>query len=527
MSRSYQPLLVLLVLTLVVRLACVLLIQEAPVIEGSEYGRIAENICEGNGYKGLLPGPELMLPPLYPSAMAGVMWVTGKDSVFSGRLVSLLASLIIVAALYSICLKLWGTRAALLAGILASLAPLMVLSGVTMFSETLQAALLALALLWMLSALDGHALAALATGLTLGLAYLARVESLPLAMVVIIGMVITVGRRNSWGSSAQIGALALGGFLLGALPYALFVEKHTGEYAVAGKSARVFLTIERFAEGMDLPQANYGLSKDGAVEGPWLEPNKPFTGPSAGEILSRSTGSLVSNWFSNAVKVLGRLLIGKGPSSIVLLLLAFYALTRREGLHGDAPTLYTCLALGLTTLGIAAFYKVLVRYTIPLSIPLFIAAARGAQCLLERRISWSLGAIASISFILLLTISSGLFMGMGEFRESQEDPTPLCTAASSLLQDDDSPKVKRILCSDSRVPYFCREPWEWVPLPQTSDELALRSWAHRNDAQYLVVTQRDLEERLAPWFRLSEPPSWMTLLEHSAGNAYVAFRLYP
>ncbi|MEE2713844.1 MAG: hypothetical protein VX913_13825, partial [Planctomycetota bacterium] len=63
-ARRSRDLGLILLLALAARVLRIVLVADVVETEGSEYGRIATNLLQGNGYVGLIEGPELMLPPL-------------------------------------------------------------------------------------------------------------------------------------------------------------------------------------------------------------------------------------------------------------------------------------------------------------------------------------------------------------------------------------------------------------------------------------------------------------------------------
>jgi len=56
--------------------------------EGAEYTRIAANLAAGNGYVGLMGGPQLVDPPLYPMLIRAGLFFT-HSAVASARAVSI------------------------------------------------------------------------------------------------------------------------------------------------------------------------------------------------------------------------------------------------------------------------------------------------------------------------------------------------------------------------------------------------------------------------------------------------------
>lgn len=517
-----RPLVVILTIAAILRTVCVFAFTDAIEIEGSEYGRIASNLMEGAGYEGLLDGPELMLPPLYSFAIAGLSTVTGLDVSLSARLVSLLASLVAIWAVAAIGRDVFSRRAGWIAGAWIALSPAGILAGSAAFSEMLQTALLAVALRATLHALRGRTIAAAAAGLTFGLAYLARVETLPLAVAAILLAGAHRWRTEGAGKGAATGLLMGAALLAGMLPYALYVREHTGEVSVAGKAARVFLTIERFASGMSLPEANYAIDGDGAPQGPWLSPNEPYEGPSAATILARSPGPILLHVLDQGATCGLRLLTGKGVSSVLVLFLAWLAWRLRTGNETESAFLAILAATAAAAFAMAIVYKPLIRYTVPLSIPLYLAAARGLELWLPRLAGrhWESILVAGV----VLSLCTGFVTGFGEFQEGYQPSEGLRAAAAELRGARDG-GAARVMAADSRIPFLAGSPWMWVPLPKAPSAEALAAYAKSRGVEWIALGGRDAEERLAPWLSIEGPPGNWTLVARTANPAIWIYRL--
>ena len=495
-------------------------------IEGSEYARIAENLLAGKGYVGLLDGKELMLPPLMSMATALVSFLSGLEPAFSCRFVSLASSLVAIVVAADLGKRIWNERVGLIAAFLFGFAPLLVLSGTAAFSEMLQVCLLLLAMRAAIDALNGNIIATFACGITLGFAYLARIESLPAAALTIL--VISVARLRQSGKAAGLTCLCLLtlSFLLGALPYALYVHEQTGSVSVAGKAARVFLTIERFAAGQELGEANYAIAADGTPEGPWLSPNAPYDGPDALTILRRSTGSVLGHMARNAAEVSFQLLSGKGLSSVFLLMFAGFALRdhikRREIW---IPLLLLGVAAG--SFAMAILYKVLLRYSLTLSIPIFLLAARGCDLWLLKHRGTTRPKIAALPALAYFSLFGIVFLGPGEFREGFESNRGMLQATQVLRDHAKGVPSLRLMASDSRLPHLCGPDWTWIPLPHARSPEAFFQFARSTQASFVVLSTSDERTRIAAWAnQMGEQTHW-DLVGRVESHGLSVYRLRP
>ena len=128
----------------------------------------ASSIAEGQGH------PGSWRPPLYPTFLAGVFALFGKDP-GAARIAQIVLGLLTVAMVHTIASARRGTTAGLLAGLLCALAPSQVHYGHFLWSEGLLAALV-MAFFWAADAWDrrGSLWRLALAGLALGLSALTR-----------------------------------------------------------------------------------------------------------------------------------------------------------------------------------------------------------------------------------------------------------------------------------------------------------------------------------------------------------------
>jgi hypothetical protein len=523
-----RDLALILLLALTVRVLRIVLFTSVVEVEGSEYGRIAENLLLGQGYVGLLPGHELMLPPLYSVCIAVMSLFTGGDLVLAGRTVSLCAGLITVCALYILALRQGGRVIARWTGVLAACLPILVSTSAAVFSESLLVGLLAVAVLLLWEAIrTGSVAVSFLCGLVFGLGYLARIESVCLAPGAALVLLVagrgghTPARRRGW---ARTIALLLG-FLIAALPYPVYLYSVLGEVEVAGKSARVFATIERYSHGLSFFEANYTIDAAGRPEGPWLHPNDPFEGPSALTILERSAGAIAVHFAKNIVRTGWLLVTGTSATSLLILVACFLA-WRRPGRTRETRALDMFLLwLAVYTCTVAAVYKVLGRYLTPLAIPAVLWGTQGLFESIRRRGLWhplqNPGRVRLVgTLILALSASRGLIHG-AEFDEASGKGNASVLEMGTWLRERPQ---ERIMADDSRVPFY--GDWTWAPLPVAPNEEALVRYAATEGTRYVCVKLSRALARPGPW--LTEAgTSRLRLVHRSSRGDRAIFEIVP
>jgi len=151
-----------------------------------EYHTLAVNLLREHRF--YLPDPrpgwQTRRTPGFPVLLAGIYAVTGP-SPYRAAAVLVLFSLATCAVTYALGRTLFGARAGILAGLLMALSPSAVLYAGAILTDTLHAALLALAMLAVVySSMSPHPKRFITAGLALGAAILVRPASLYLPLVV-------------------------------------------------------------------------------------------------------------------------------------------------------------------------------------------------------------------------------------------------------------------------------------------------------------------------------------------------------
>jgi TRAP-type C4-dicarboxylate transport system permease small subunit len=232
-------------------------------VDGTEYARLALNLLSGNGYVGMDAIPHLGLPPLYPILIAGITALI-KNAELAGRIVSLILGTATLLPVFLLAKLLFNRRTALLSLFFTAVYPLTVLSSAAVLSEAAYTFFFIWGLyLFGLIIYRNELRWSPLLGLCLALAYLIRPEAyifLGLYFLIIIFSIL----RNGHGKAKLViyPLLMIIVFLLCALPYVLFIYKHTGHLALEGKSSVGYLYMVRAGQGQNYHEIMYGLNED-------------------------------------------------------------------------------------------------------------------------------------------------------------------------------------------------------------------------------------------------------------------------
>jgi 4-amino-4-deoxy-L-arabinose transferase-like glycosyltransferase len=174
-----------------------------PDSDADQYLRIARSLARGQGYSLIYPQlerhPTAFRPPLYPTLVSLQMQVTGTDSLWGVRLLSLLLGVAVVGLLGWFALQIAGPVAAAVAGTAAALSPQLIANDTVSLSEPLSLVLLMAVLILL------HERRPLACGAAAGLLLLTR----PNAYLVVAVMAVALWRTVGWRRAAAATAISL------------------------------------------------------------------------------------------------------------------------------------------------------------------------------------------------------------------------------------------------------------------------------------------------------------------------------
>lgn len=506
---------------------------DQPVVltEGTTYVTIAHNLLAGRGYVGILGGREPFVPPLYPWLIAAGAAITGQG-VTSARLVSWLAGVALVPATFWLGYQLFDRRSGLWAALLVAGMPLLIEYSSLEWSETLYALLLVLglALGWQARRSGRWQIAALA-GLSLGAAYLTRIEGALAAGVMVLWLLIAryPSRRRRW----QVLVALVGSFALVALPYVVWLSSALNRPAWESKSGLNFVIAQRMAAGISYVDAAYGLDEAGRPTGVFLERSARLVEnpPAAAESV---------NWLARvtllrqgAVQVWLELRLYLMSPLVLLAVVAGAAVTvlpsfRRRGWHWSSVFLGSFILPALLVIMVVP--QVYTRYVVPL-LPLWLVWAGVALASVQggiiawlvrrrgdhpRRAAGWIGTAAACAIAVVLLWSLPRSSTVTARRAVDVDQQ----RAGVWLAQHAGQSQPRILAVHSQVPFYADG--IHVPMPNGTPAQVL-AYAEENAVDVIVTSPRKLagRPRLAAWRSGAELPApWHVVYrdEQAAGG---------
>ncbi len=269
MIRRGRALVVFLALAGALRLLALLTVGNAVELHGDEgqYWDAARSLADGRGY------PGSARPPAYPLFLAAAIRLAGP-SFQAARLLQIPLSLAVVALVFDLTWRRFGSTAACWSGLLAALSPTLIHYTHYLWAETLLAALLLLALRVLDAfASTGRRSLLLLAGVVVGLATLTR--EMCLAWVPFLGLWIALRPRPMRRLSNV--ALLLLGVALPILPWTLRNHDLHGTFVLVS-TTRWYPTAEgnllasqndlasRVASVRELRRAYYGNGDELARE---------------------------------------------------------------------------------------------------------------------------------------------------------------------------------------------------------------------------------------------------------------------
>jgi len=244
--------------------------------EGAEYTRIGVNLAADKGYVGLMGGPQLVFPPLYPMLIRTGLFFA-HSPVASARAVSIAAGTLLVPLVFLIVSAAYERRSAWIAALISGLHPFLIGFSASTYADCLYTTLLAGIVYFALLSLRLPPIRCfIALGSLLGLAYLTKAEMIAEIAVlpVLISAVGAWKHRLKYALSGAALVLACSALL--ASPYVAYLSRHAHHLRLEGTSEETFVLTSRLNAGMDIYRAENGLSDTGQQEGPLLSTQYVF-----------------------------------------------------------------------------------------------------------------------------------------------------------------------------------------------------------------------------------------------------------
>jgi 4-amino-4-deoxy-L-arabinose transferase-like glycosyltransferase len=229
--------------------------------DGVYYIRAAEAFYRGDFFGGL----QSVYPPGYPLLIAAIYPLTG-DWELAGQMVSLSLGVGILFPLYWMFRSLFSEKVALLSCYLAAVSPFLTLYSAHVRSETPYLFFSALALYHFLTGIQRRSRGDfLWGGLIAGCAFLIRPEALGYLLIVPGVLVLRWLRQKKIGLAWSLWSMSLlvGGFLVFALPYIVYLSIDTGRFGAVSRKAGVTLGINLKESGIldEEDLARYGAAE--------------------------------------------------------------------------------------------------------------------------------------------------------------------------------------------------------------------------------------------------------------------------
>ncbi len=203
---------------------------------------------------------------LYPFAAVPFGLIYG-DAEAGLRLLSILSGAALVIPSMVIAKRLWGSRAALFAGLLIALHTNLLLYSAAAMTESFFSLLIMLALLSFLGAVrDGGRRGVMLAGLLLGLACLVRHEAQILLVVPLVFLLAGAGGhgpRRPAAARIVSSLLLVLFFVLPMIPHAFLIHEKTGRWFVQSKASVNLSSPLIWDEGLERERYVYTLNEDG------------------------------------------------------------------------------------------------------------------------------------------------------------------------------------------------------------------------------------------------------------------------
>jgi 4-amino-4-deoxy-L-arabinose transferase-like glycosyltransferase len=479
-------------LALIVRVAALVAIQGSGVIDndGTEYARVMENLRAGLGFTGMRGVTMTPFPPLYSFLIGLVALVTPNDEL-AGRLVSLLAGVAFVVAVFLITETLFGRWAAVMAGLLSAFVPLFVTMSTAVLTDQSYVTLMAFGLYGLLTAYRRRSVvAALLAGLCFGLAYLLRPEALFLgAASAFVAFALSLSLRASTRRAAALLGVCLASMALVAAPYVAYSSLSQGKPTFEGKLGINYLIGVRLLKGMPYNEAAQAIGDDLTPYGPELDEPISFPHPSLGQRLAFARA--VAPWQARSVaETIASKRDGLTPLGLLLALFGFF-----RALKGRSRVALVAIVVTLSAVSFASLLAVgqyAPRYGLLILAMTVPFAAKGAYDVISwfilkarlRRKSRALtAAFGAAAVVLAVWSSAGLAL---DIRGDARDYLPLEKEAGMWLGAHDSDRAKAIMATSMIVGYYAHGTVVQMPFTRSAS-VALAYLAKKNPAYVEVL----------------------------------------
>jgi 4-amino-4-deoxy-L-arabinose transferase-like glycosyltransferase len=230
--------------------------------DGVGYAFVGKNLFSGKGLS-LRGGPELIHPPFYP-ILIGLFWFFTHNLEYSGQMVSIIATALLVIPIYYLAKQMYGRKVALVCAGFTIVFPPLVYGSTEIRCEPLYTWLLmsSVALNWQTLRSTNIFWASL-TGLMIGLAYLTHsigIIFIPIFIIFLLFSRFFISRPTKKLILAKV-VLLLASFIIVSLPYWVFLHRHTGKWLISGNTAYIQFS-EAHLSGGNLEKDSFIFSEE-------------------------------------------------------------------------------------------------------------------------------------------------------------------------------------------------------------------------------------------------------------------------
>lgn len=316
------------------------------------------------------------------------------------RLLSVICGGAVVVPCMLLARRLWGDRAALIAGVLVALHPTLIQFSTAAMTESFFTFFIMTALYLLVRFLqDGGGWVPLFCGVVLGFAYMARQEA-QFILVLFVVVLLLRPRGVSRGRRIARAALLTAFFVLATLPHVLLLRAKTGRWTAGSKAAVNLSSPLIWEDTLERERYVYGLDESGTerrIE--TIGAENPVV------MLWRRRSMVVSRYLPNLTR--GAAHMPGLLATPFLLLLVPLGLFGRSWRRSDRTAECALLLLGIFPFALYAIFRVDTRYLVPF-LPIYLLwGARGcgvAVSWLRENITPRTGPAIAVLFVMLASL---------------------------------------------------------------------------------------------------------------------------
>jgi len=437
----------------------------------------------------------------YPMA-AVPFGLLARDAEAGLRILSLLSGAATVIPAYLIARRLWGRRAALLAGALVALHPNLLLFSVSAFTESFYGVLVILAAYLFVRALSaGLATGALAlAGAALGLAAATRQEASFIAAIFVLMILVGVSARAGAPALAtrlRRAAVLVAAFAIAVAPYFALLHAKTGQWTVGSKAAVNLSSPAVWRTDLERERYVYSLNDEGTARRIDEQARE-----SAARVLWRERGAIARSYLPKLGEGARLIpLLFATPFLLVLVPLGIFGKRVPRSLR-DGETLLVILALFPFVL--YSVFRVELRYLVPYLPVHLLWGAAGCDVIMRwiservsRRSVVAWGAAAVI-------VASLVPYDVHKYRSTAAAEPVEWKAIGRWMRDTGRGGSRLLAEPGCSVSYYAGTP-EATFIPWT-DVPGLLAFARRERFEYLLVDERYIRDKRPQLGALLESP---------------------